>query len=217
MNNRTYQRFVPQEDNTNDVIQAEDINELQRSIEKLQEDSFVQGDASFLNRCLFALEHHPDANSMIVDLLEDNAKLDESRMTLTYYDETAKSLALDESFLTGTAVTRVIVNKTGRPFRKLVLLADEYKPEGTSVTYEISYNNQTYYPITANQAIPIQPPEELAQFYLRITFQKNNEETSSPRVDAWALLYLDTTYAFRFLDDGLNIDTESDWDGTIIG
>ena len=201
-NTRTYQRFIPQVDNSYDTIQAEDINELQRAIEKLQEESFTQADNNFLNRCLFSLEHHPDVNSMMVDLLEDGLKFNQSFMLQTQYDESIKSIVMSGSG-EGMAATYPISNPTGNSLMKLVLLVDEHRPEGTSISYEISYDNITYHSIQANKAVPIQPPGEQAQFYFRARFSKE-ESAEDPRIDAWAILYYDPAHDVEFLEDGMS-------------
>lgn len=216
MNSRTYTRFIPHENNVNQVIDAEHINVLQETLEDTQEEVFRQADTAFLHQCLFTLEHHPDANAMIVDLLEDSSKWNHGTMENVSYDSDIHSLVLDAPNQTeGKVVSKVIYNKTGKPFRKLLLLVDEYKPLGTDIQYEVSHDNINYYSITPNIATPMTLPNEKAQLFLRVTFRRDAFDVV-PRIDAWALLYQDETYLFRFLDGGLTINIESDWDGTIV-
>lgn len=211
-NNRSYQRFVPQEDNANDVIQAEDINELQRTLERVQEDLFVQADASFLQKALFTLEHHPDANAMTIDLMEDSSKFNISTMTNVTYSEEMRGIVLDSPEESeGSVITKVTYNETGKPYKKLVLLTDEYKPDESTIEYFVSFDGVSYIQIYPNQAIPAITTDELAQFYLKVRFTKR-DFTTAPRLDAWAMLYEDETYVLRFLDDGLDIGIESEWD-----
>jgi hypothetical protein len=215
MNNRTYERFVPHENNI-DTVDAADINELQRTLEKAQEELFVQADASFLHKALFTLEHHPDTNTMFVDLMEDSSKFNISSMQHVSYSEEMNSISLDGVDQSeGSVITKALINSTGKAYRKIVLLTDEHKPQNSGIEYSISFDGVKFLQIQANQAIPAITQDEMGQVYMKIRFTRQ-DFTTSPRVDAWALLYEDETYKFRFLDDGLDIGIESGWDGTII-
>jgi hypothetical protein len=216
LSERQYISFTPKENNTDMTISADHINEIQEAVEKTQEELFYQADVAFLNKSLFALEHHPDTNSMIVDLLEDSSRIDVPTMTHVSYVEETDSVSFNHpTALEGEFTTRAIINETKMPIRKVVLLVDEYVPEGSQIQYEISYDNVNYYPITANYAIPKEVEGELGQIYLRIKFKRLTPDVF-PRLDAWAIMYEDATYAFKYLDDGINLGIETGWDGTII-
>jgi hypothetical protein len=215
MNERTYKQFTPKENNTT-PISADHINELQKTLERTQEELFYQADVAFLSKSLFTLDQHPDANSMIVDTLEDASRVDSTRSQSVSYIEETNSIAFDHpTSLTGVFRTRAVQNETRMPMRKVILLTDEYTPEGAKIDYEISYDAVVFHPITPNYAIPLETGDERGEIYIRATFSRLTEDLQ-PRIDAWAILYQDETYAFRYLDDGINLGVEAGWDGTIV-
>jgi hypothetical protein len=153
---------------------------------------------------------------MFVDLMEDSSKFNISSMQHVSYSEEMNSISLDGVDQSeGSVITKALINSTGKPYRKIVLLTDEHKPQNSGIEYSISFDGVKFLQIQANQAIPAITQDEMGQIYMKIRFTRQ-DFTTSPRVDAWALLYEDETYKFRFLDDGLDIGIESGWDGTII-
>lgn len=213
MSTRKYTKYDDKEDHLS-VISAEDINALQRAVEALQENSFAQADDAFLDRALASLGHHPEANAMIVNLMDGTAIGVTVAHTGTYVDPITRSLRLSADANEGYSVA-TLINPTGKPFLGPLLLSDHVYPDGASVIYEISYDDQAYYEATPNQAQPLEVDVERSTVYVRISLSRAQLE-QEPRVDAWAILYGDETYGFRFLDDGLDIGIESLWDGTII-
>lgn len=213
MSKRQYTKYDVKEDHLS-VISAEDINALQRAVEALQENSFAQADDAFLDRAIASLGHHPEANAMVVNVMDGTAIGVSTTHTNTYLDPITRSLRLSADATEGHSVATV-VNPTAKPFLTPLMLSDHKAPEGTSVTYEISYDGQTYYPVTPNQAHPLEVDVERSTVYIRIGFSRTDIE-QEPRVDAWAIMYGDETYGFRFLDDGIDIGIESLWDGTIV-
>jgi hypothetical protein len=213
VSDQRYVSFVPQENNVNDPISAEDINELQRAIISAQGQDFKQGDTDFTTQALFALENHTICNSMIIDIFNNNSMINVSQSTVRYAVDMLAIILDTPGSANGIFLTKLIANGSGKPFRKFVLIVDEYKPTGTNITYELSQDGLTYYPIVPN-ANPI-TFEEGVEFILRATLSRT-DLTVNPRLDGWAILYQDESYMFQFLDDGLDIPVEGGWDGTIV-
>lgn len=213
MTERKYTPFIPKENNLS-TIDANDINELQRAVEELQKTAFIQADDAFLDRCFVSLAHHPDANAMIVNTMDGSLRGVSMTYRDTYLDTATRSIVLTPGAYSGYMVAE-IPNETGKAMRLPVLLVDEHTDDSSRIEYEMSYDDQTYYPIRPNEAMPLEVDTERSILYLRITLNRYVEETN-PRVDAWAVLYKDETFAFKFLDDGLDIGVESLWDGTIV-
>lgn len=216
-NLQRYQSFVRHEDNTNEVISAEHVNALQGVLEEVQQQNFRESDQTFLNRALFTIEQTPSANAMIVDLLENNEKINLSLSQGARYESKTHSMVFDDpQFLTATMTTTVITNPTEAPMRKILLLTDEYAPLGVNISYEFSYDNIQFFPINQNVGTPLVVDAPLDRGILRATIRRGSSSVIA-RIDAFALLFEDETYNFKFLDDGLDIDIESNWDGTIVG
>ena len=215
MSEYTYQRYERVENNVN-VIDAEHMNQLQETLERTQQELFVQADESFLSKALFTLEHHPDANAMLVDQMSTAERFNSASMTEVAFEEETKAIGfVNPTASEGSVVTNALSTGTTSVFKKIILLADQYLPEGSSIEYYLSFDNVSFKQIQPNQAIPAMTEKELGQLYLKVRFLRSRIE-AEPRLDAWALLYQDETYMFRFLDNGLDIGIESDWDGTIV-
>lgn len=213
MSKKIYQRFVPVEDHLS-TISAEDVNELKAAVENLQEQTFIQEDLLFTDRCVMALANHPEANALVVDTLdEQDVGLTYHLRNLTYHQE-MRGMVLDIGQASGS-LTVEIPSPTGKVIRLPVILAEEYRPQGTTTRWEVSYDNETFHPVRINEALPPNLQGERSILFVRFTMTRTAAD-QEPRLDAFALLYKDETYAFKFLDDGLDIGVESLWDGTIV-
>lgn len=221
MSDNRYRSFIPKEDNAGQIISAEDINELQEAISEQARENFRQDDAIFLDTALFTLLNHVDVNAIMVELFENNARINFSKSTGVTFHPESRSVIFDELNLEDSVlVTTALTNPNEGAMRKLVLMiGNVIKSESVTMTYEYSYDGGfTYKPISPNQNEPVIALEEevSSAVTLRITVRRP-DTTEEVRLDSWALLYEDETYLFRFLDDGLDIDIEDGWDGTIVG
>lgn len=217
MSDQPYIRFIPRADNVDDPISAEHINELQNAFLEKQKGDFRQADQNLLANALFNLENHPAINSMIIDVFEDASRMNLGGSQYVRYDEDIRSIVFDETGeMQGMFATRMIANGSGKPFRKLILIVNEYKPTGTDIHYEISYDGIEFFPIQPNSSIPLEVGVARPEFTLRVHFSKDTtlETEPVPRLDGWALLYQDDAYSFRFLDNGITIDIENGSNGT---
>lgn len=212
-----YKTFIPKTDGSQEIISAEDINNLQYTVEEVQEKNLSQDDRMFVTKALFSLNNHETSNAIMMDTLSTSDNLNLPLSSNVYYDAVRRSIVYEPQTLAeGIMDTKILANPNQTPYRKLILLVSEFKESGTDIFYEFSYDGVTFHPITPNQGIPVDLIEErTSNLTLRFRFQTTELEKIA-RIDAWALLYQDEAYMIRFMEDGLNIDIESPWDGTII-
>lgn len=197
-------------------ITSDDINELQEAIQKAFGEIYTQNDAWFELFCLFVLQQQGEVNALFIDRLQDESFFNVAKMKHLGYDELTKSIGfLDKSAYEGTAVTKMIVSPTEKNIRHILLITNEYKPERTEILYEISHDGENYIPITPNGYTPITLEQPKPCVYLRIKM-KRSSTSQSPKLYSWALLYQDDYYSYRYVDDGITTNIESDWDGTIV-
>lgn len=219
MSEQRYIVLTPHQDNVNEPISAEHINELQDAIVQLQSELQRQSDEDFLNSTLFVLENSTVNNAAIVDDLQTAERFDVANaQNIIHLSEIGAIVLTEGNGAVGIVESKPILNLTERPFRRLRLVTNEFLPVGASIKYEVSFNNMEYFEITPGDAEPLDVGgEEQLQMTLRITMTATGGELwELPRVDGLAFLYQDDKYAFRFMDDGLDIDIEASWDGTII-
>lgn len=197
-------------------ITSDDINELQETIQKAFGEIYTQNDAWFELFCLFVLQQQGEVNALFIDRLQDESFFNVAKMKHLGYDELTKSIGfLDKSAYEGTAATKMIVSPTEKNIRHILLITNEYKPERTEILYEISHDGENYIPITPNGDTPITLEQPKPCVYLRIKM-KRSSTSQSPKLYSWALLYQDDYYSYRYVDDGITTNIESDWDGTIV-
>lgn len=219
MSQERYIRFAPLEDNVNQTVKADDINALQEAIDLQQQEDFRQGDKDFVNEMLFSLQNHPVANSVIYDLFSDNTKMNVSAFTNVNYYEDISAVLFEpsEAGVPGVFLTKAIQNPTLTPVRKALFMAHDYKPAGTSIAYEFSYDGVNFIPVTPGDSTPLETTDAGVEFFVRATMTGDETTGAFPRLHGWAVLYQDENYMFRFMEDGLDIDIEGAWDGTIVG
>lgn len=197
-------------------IKSDDINELQEAIQKAFGEIYTQNDTWFELFCLFVLQQQGEVNALFIDRLQDESFFNVAKMKNLGYDKLTKSIGfLNESAYEGTAVTKTIVSPTEKNIRHILLITNEYKPEGTEILYEISHDGENYVSITPNGYTPITLEQPKPCVYLKIKM-KRSSTLHSPKLYSWALLYQDDYYAYRYVDDGITTNIESGWDGTIV-
>lgn len=200
-NKRRFTKYPRHADNIGEIISAEDVNQLQREIEDQQRDIYDLRDVDFEKKTLFVLENHPVVNSMLVDKLDDDNNINKELMNHVMYSENERAVAFhkDSTLLEDSIEFDEIVHRKGLPIAKVLLMVDDYKPNGTDIEYQVSNNGVDYYTIEPNQSQVLKVPHSGARLRLRAVF-KRNEFTVSPRLDAWALLYEDTSYSVNLFD-----------------
>lgn len=209
--NERYRRFIPHEDNVGEIISAEHINELQRQAEANQRELFRQADVDFLDRCLFVLEHHPYVNAMYIDLLEDTTKLNLDQSAGIVFSEPERAVALADSVVSGTLLTKVYQNPNNTTIRDVLLVVDAYVPEGSSIRYELSNNGIDFYTVLPGTSNVFTFPTAGSQLVLRAELMRplNGE---SPLIKGIAILYRDPKYVVELLDNMPSFGDGGEWD-----
>lgn len=193
-----YKRFVPHEDNVEEIISADHVNELQDQSEINQAELYRQDDIDFLDRALFVLENHTVVNAMYVDLLENITKLDIENSPGISFDPKERAVSLAEGdLIEATLLTKPFQNLNNTNITDLVFMASANIPEGAKILYEISNNGLNYYPIIPNEANVFQIPTLGSQMRLRIRFFRS-PGMETPVLKNYAVLYRDAKHVVSF-------------------
>lgn len=209
-----YQRFQRRQDNVNQVVSAQDINQVQSTLETVQREIFGVKDTDFLQKALFALDHNPLVNVMFIDLMDDTDKIDSNAVReLTFFtEERGWAFPTDSKQLQGTLVSRIFTASTRSAIKSILLLTSAYLPEGSTATYEVTADNKHWYPITPDSITEL-PNWHGYQLRVRCTLRRTSSEIQ-PIIYGWALLYHDPKVGAIQLDTGEWVAPPGDDDDT---
>lgn len=206
---KTIDRFkdlIPRLDNAGQVISAEDINVLQELIEALEREAFKQQDEDFLQMASEALEQHPDLNAMWVELLHDDQMINMNNSLGIVYSQDEYGVCLDSGSSSGYMTSKRFTPQSGCNIKKVLLFARYQCPEKDELVLEVSNNGLDFTEITPNSGQVVVLQTDGSALYLRARFRRE-PDSDGPRLDAWAVLYYDSTLAPN-LDERLEPDLD---------
>lgn len=184
-----YQELTPLVDNVGQIITVQHINPLQDLLMFLQKARYAMQDVDFKQLALFVLEHHPVVNSMVLDLLTDETRI--AVMHNTAYSPIERGIICIPPEIPAEMIVEFtpFSSSDGCDIEEILLLAQDYLPEGTSIEYQISSDGQLWEDIVINigeiTTLPTPGPEAT----LRAKILPNETTGESPRLDAIAFLY----------------------------
>lgn len=207
---KRYRRLVPRADNVGDIISAEHINALQGVLAEVQRELFSQQDIDFLERLVEALEHHPRANAMWVELVGNRRSLSTVRGQNVAFsaDERAAVLIANPDITSGWFLSRLYEAPSKCSIREVCLYTLEQTGAGDTVTYEISNNGTDFHRITPNTGEVFRLPQDGTKLQLRVALNRP-AGAPGPAVSAWGVLYYDHTRAVD-LDEVLRVELPPD-------
>lgn len=193
-----YKRYVPHEDNVNEIVSADHVNELQSQSEINQRELYRQDDVDFLNRGLFILDNHTIVNSLYVELAEDITKVDMESSPGIKFDKNELAFSMEDGdAVEATLVMKTFQNLNNTNLTDIIFMSNALLPEGSKILYEVSNNGLNYYPITPNEANVFRIPTVGSKLDLRIRFFRS-PGLKSPMLKAFAFLYRDMQYVVDF-------------------
>ena len=205
-----YVSFIPKSDGTNEIISAEHINTLQDVSERTQQSAFKAQDRDFLDKALFVLEHHRYLNAMWIDVFEDTSKVDVRKSLGVQFSETEQGIILLDEYTNGEVYSVTYRTPNASQVQEVLLIANGYTPSGTSIKLYFSNNGVDWMPIVSGSDSIVKIPFEGTYIVLKAVMERNALSTTSPRLDAWALLYKDANNDVIKLPDGTVINVGGD-------
>lgn len=211
-----YVPFQPKSDGTNQVISSEHINTLQEVSERTQQGIFKSQDRDFLDKALFVLQNHRILNAMWLDVFENTSKINLRKSTGVVFSETEQAVTLLDEYTLGEIYSSVYSNPNGTNIKKVLVIASGYTPTDTNINLSISNNGTDWTSVTSGSDSIITLPSDGTYIIMRATLSRATSETPPPRLDAWAVLFLDEKNNIIDLEDGdtLTISPGDDEDGT---
>lgn len=183
-----FTQFQRHTDNTGEVIEGEDINKIQESVNIQEKESISRSETEFTNRCLFVLENHFAVNSGFVDEIEDLQNIEFNDTVKFDRDETA--IVISEFKQESTFYTVPIIGNTNTSFlNDFLLLIDIEKPQGCTINYYISTNFGDF-PIAPGEDETLKIQEKILEFKIKIKMTRN-ALGQSPKIYSFATLFFD--------------------------
>lgn len=221
-----YKRFVPHEDNVQEIISADHVNKIQDQVQKNQKEGFRQEDVDFLDRALFVLDNHAVINSLYMDLIEDTSKVDMTVSPGLVFNPEERSISFDDSgAVSATLVGKSYLNPNNTNIKNIIFMASYSAPEGGRINFELSNNGLDFYPVTPGESNVFEFPTTGNRLQVRATFIRTTG-AASPILKGYGVLYRDPKYVITLLetsplssdgDGGMNLQAVSHNDLTDVG
>lgn len=201
-----YVRFDPKMDNANQVISADHVNLLQETSERTQQGIFKAQDRDFLDKALFILEHHSSVNGMWLDMFENTNKIDLPRTSNLVFSQVEQGIIFPDNkeVSEGYLYSKPYVNENQTNLKKVMVIANGWIPNLSSITVEVSNNNVDWFEVPLSDSELFEIPTDGHKLFLRARFLRANTQVS-PRLDAWAVYYYDARNDIIEMPDGSEV------------
>lgn len=198
-----YQRFQRKQDNVNQIISARDVNELQGTLENVQQKVIGMKDVDFLHKCLFTLDHNPLVNAMWIDLMDDTSKADiRSSQGVHYFvEEGGWGFPPGSPDLSAVLYSKPYIVETRSQIRSFLLMVNAYIPAGSRFFFEVSADGSHWHPITPSYD-NVMSITSWAGYTLRLRVRMERDNADiQPILYGWALLYHDPKVGVVQIDE----------------
>ncbi len=201
-----FKRFTPKSDNSNEIISADHVNELQTVSESTQKGLFQMRDSEFLSGALFVLNHHRSLNKMWADVFENTAKIDIAKSKNVVFSEPEQAIIFPEGSISteGVIYSSTYSNPSSAVIKKVLPMVRGTLPAGTEIIFSVSNNTIDWFEPDLSSPEPFIIPTDGSKLKMRATFLRS-DITKSPRLEAWAVLYRDPTLEQIEMPDGTKI------------
>lgn len=194
-NTRRYTKYKRHVDNSEETINASDINKIQEDVVKQQLDSNSIKDTAFEERVYTIFNNNLYANAMFFDRFNngDYVNMNKSSNTITINSQThALTLKAGTSFGEMVSMTIESVHGAGVNLNDFFLVINEEVPIGAKTEYFIENVLGEMFPISPNKLkTPLHLSDDIEhgmRFHARLTANSRGE---APIINGYAILYWD--------------------------
>lgn len=195
------------------TVNAEDINKISLAVENAQKVLIDLSDESFKNKVFFALENNIDINSAFIDDFSDSNYINVFKSKAYTYNSQEKSIsAVNE---TAQVYSIKYMSKLKGTIQNVILLVDDYIPNGASINYFISIDDNNYYPIKKNKEVPTDIKEG-AVCVIKAVLNKN-AFGQTPKIYGWAVLYYDKVVRLLYSIKNIGLSDNDNFEAQVLG
>lgn len=195
------------------TVNAEDINKISLAVENAQKVLIDLSDESFKNKVFFALENNIDINSAFIDDFSDSNYINVFKSKAYTYNFQEKSIsAVNE---TAQVYSIKYMSKLKGTIQNVILLVDDYIPNGASINYFISIDDNNYYPIKKNKEVPTDIKEG-AVCVIKAVLNKN-AFGQTPKIYGWAVLYYDKVVRLLYSIKNIGLSDNDNFEAQVLG
>lgn len=185
-----FTKFKRHTDNVGEVIESDDINKVQESVNELETENIATKDQAFTEKVLFTLENHFAVNSGFIDEFDDMQNVDIPNSNTIVFNQESSSIQMHDLAIKGTYYSKPIKGQGKTSFlNDFLLIVDIEKPKGSSVEYFISTNFGDF-PISLDKENVTTIQEKILEFRIKIVMKPNNLG-HSPIINSVGVLFFD--------------------------
>lgn len=213
---KAFTTFSKHGNNIHDVIDANDINKIQDSVNSTEVVIASINDNNFVNKAIFEFEHNAFANAMFLDEISNAHYLDLNKSLNVIYDDNEKCVKLNNNKEYGELYTIQIKSDLDSVINDFFLVADIDSPTGTKIeTYIVNENNEEF-PIKTNDKKVLNLKQ--SNRIVRIKYKLYGSAAKSPKILGYSLLYFDFLLdaSYGLINPDLSRLTETSFGNTIL-
>lgn len=190
LNEKQITNFKHHIDNANQTISAKDLNKLGNAINNAEKNILISADEEFTNRVLFTLDNNKYANAMFIDKMENGHKLFNAKTENVLFNEKESCVMVSETVREGIVQSIFFKPHYGSPIDELMIMTDDYIPQGARIDYYVSVDGQSFFPIKKNISTLTKIVNKGPGIFIKAKLIKNRYN-QSPKIYGWAALYRD--------------------------
>ena len=191
---RRYTKYKRHVNDSSERIDAQDVNQIQQSINEHQEDTNIIKDTAFQERVYTIFENNLYVNAMFLDVYENGQYIDKASSNNYTLDSELNNICLDKNNKTGTITSTRIHSVHGEEIEinDFLLITNQYIPTGASIKYYLKLTNGERYPINANTLkTPLHLSNNITHGFSLVAELTKNALGESPIINGYAILYWD--------------------------
>jgi hypothetical protein len=172
-------------------ISQHHINNIEEVVNEIQVDNIRASGKTFLDDCLFALNHNPYINSMDYIEFSNNNEILNNGSSGYMINQVEKCLQIKDNTNLCTMYTVTYKSKYEGTINNFILRADADIPRGCTIKYYIGQDINNMFPIVDGEGQPRYFTTAWNQVIIKIEMTKNSIK-QTPRLFEISLLYEDS-------------------------
>jgi len=191
---RQYTKYKRHVNESNERIDAKDVNKIQQDINVQQQETNTVKDTAFEERVYTIFENNLYTNAMFLDRFNTGEYINMNASSDIKIDFNKSQLTLEDQVISGTAVSTLVhsVHGIDIELNDFFLIVNEEVPVGAEVKYYLETYTGERWPIIPNALkLPLHLTENLRFGFKIITEIRANALGERPVLNGYAILYWD--------------------------
>lgn len=215
MNQRGFTKFSRHSNNTNEVVDAGDINKIQESVNIAESKLIKTQSEIFTDKALYFFDNNLYANSIYIDTYNDKSLIDVGESENIIISSKLNSVKIKDTSARGKISSILFKSTLGDniDLNDFFIITEENKPLGTVIEHFLVTEKNEVYPIVQGNNKPLTFATPLKAFRI-ISYLYPSDEKESPELYGLAALFFDIAVESQY---GLSNPDISRYEQTSIG